>query len=175
MNSISYAWWITCFQIVCIVLGLAAVTKPAFKHGVSALFAVLTTTTFLYTGAGPTTVGASCSHRVRAAAANELARSEDQVDVELTPPPASSFPCSSSSLAPFLLSSPPAANLYNAPNGIFSFSHDQRMNIVIPTANNVGSAPYSFYKGLALMFAGLIICDVRASASSHPSGPPRLR
>lgn len=50
--------------------------------------------------------------------------------------------------------------MYNAPNGIFAFSHDQRMNIVIPTAGNIGGGAYSFYKGLALMFAGLIIVDI---------------
>lgn len=136
-NSLSYAWWIVCFQLFMLVLGAVSLVKPAMRIGVTAMFAVLTTSTFLFT-----------------------------------------------------------SNMYNAPNGIFSFSHDQAMKIVVPTADNIGAGPcappqrcrpfgplsplhpcshdsafadpslptrrrYSFYKGLALYFAGLIILDVR--------------
>lgn len=47
----SYAWWITIFQLFGLVISAAAISMPAFRFGAAAMMAVLTTSTFLYTGA----------------------------------------------------------------------------------------------------------------------------
>jgi len=50
VNSTSYAWWVTFFEIVTLVLALVAVyAVPDLKLGLVGLLAVLTSTTFLYT------------------------------------------------------------------------------------------------------------------------------
>lgn len=48
-RALSYLWWITFFQFVGILLAGAALSKKELRIGAVGLFAVLTTSTFIYT------------------------------------------------------------------------------------------------------------------------------
>lgn len=52
------------------------------------------------------------------------------------------------------------ADCYSAPvTGLFALTHDRNLDIIVPSSSNQ-PALHAYYKGLAVLVAGLVTCDV---------------
>ena len=52
------------------------------------------------------------------------------------------------------------SELFNSPVGIWAMTHTAARTISIPNKSNIGNDAYTFYRGQAVMFTGLLLVDL---------------